>query len=63
MQTTYESRLNTGDLNSMEFSLSVAEGSNDERTVEDSLHLGKLTGKLTLHLACPVRLVVSESEP
>jgi hypothetical protein len=39
------------------------DGSNDERTVEDSSHLGKLTGKLTLHLACPVRLVVSESLP
>ena len=63
MQTTYESRLSTGDLNSMEFTLFVADGSNDERTVEDSSHLGKLTGKLTLHLACPVRLVVSESLP
>src|SRR4029077_859991 len=31
--------------------------------VEDSLRLGKLTGKLTLHLACPVRLVVGESAP
>jgi hypothetical protein len=43
--------------------LFVADGSNDERTAEDSSHLGKLTGKLTLHLACPVRLVVSESLP
>jgi hypothetical protein len=38
----------------------VADGSNDERTVEDSSHLGKLTGKLTLHLACPVRLCVTQ---
>ena len=63
MQTTYESRASTGHLNSMEFTLFVADGSNDERTAEDSSHLGKLTGKLTLHLACPVRLVVSESLP
>jgi hypothetical protein len=63
MQTTFESRLSTGDLNSVEFTLFVVDGSNDERTVEDSSHLGKLTGKLTLHLACPVRLVVSESLP
>lgn len=63
MQATYDSRTSTGHLNSMEFTLFVADGSNDERTVEDSTHLGKLTGKLTLHLACPVRLVVSESLP
>ena len=63
MQTTYESRVSTGHLNSMEFTLFVADGSNDERTAEDSSHLGKLTGKLTLHLACPVRLAVSESVP
>ena len=63
MPTSYESRLSTGDLNSMEFTLFVVDGSNDERTAEDSSHRGKLTGKLTLHLACPVRLVVSESLP
>ena len=63
MQATYESRASTGFLNSMEFTLFVADGSNDERTAEDSTHLGRLTGKLTLHLACPVRLVASESFP
>jgi hypothetical protein len=63
MDTTNEFTVDTVNLNSTELSLAIAEGSNDERTVEDSLHLGKLTGKLTLHLACPVRLMVSESEP
>ena len=63
MEATYEFVVDTVNLNSTEFSLAIAEGSNDERTVEDALHLGKLTGKLTLHLACPVRLMVSESEP
>ena len=53
----------TSNLNSTEFTLLVAEGSSDERTVGDSPHLGKLTGKLTLHLACPVGLAVSESAP
>ena len=63
MEPTYESMVDTVNLNSTEFSLAIAEGSDDERTLEDPLHLVKLTGKLTLHLACPVRLMVSESEP
>ena len=63
MEPTYEFMVDNVNLNSTEFSLAIAEGSNDERTVEDALHLGKLTGKITLHLACPVRFVVSESEP
>ncbi len=46
-----------------EFTLSVADGSNEERTFEDSSHLDKLMGKLALHLACPVRLIDSESAP
>jgi hypothetical protein len=53
----------TGNLNTREFTLFVAEGSSDERTVDDSSHLGKLTGKLTLHLACPAGLAVSKSAP
>jgi hypothetical protein len=53
----------TGDLNSTEFTLLVAEGSNEERTMDASSHLGKLTGKLTLHLACPVGLALSEGPP
>ena len=63
MERPYEFMVDTVNLNSTEFLLAVAEGSNDERAVEDALHVGKLTGKLTLHLACPVRLMVSESEP
>ena len=53
----------TGNLKSTEFTLFVADGCNEERTVEDSQQLGNLTGKVTLHLACPVRLVDSESVP
>ena len=63
VETTDQFVVNTGNLNSTEFTLFVADGSNEERTVEDSPQLGKLTGKLTLHLACPVRLVDSESVP
>jgi len=55
--------VNTGELNSREFRLFVTDGSRDEHTVKDSLNLGRLTGKLTLHLACPVKLVVGESVP
>jgi hypothetical protein len=55
--------VNTGNLNSTEFRLFVADGSNDERTMEGSSHLGKLTGKVTLHLACPVRFLASDSVP
>jgi len=55
--------VNTGELDSTEFTLFVADGSNDERTVEDSARLGKLTGKLALHLACPVRSGALENEP
>jgi hypothetical protein len=62
-ETTDQFVVNTGSLNSTEFTLFVADGSNEERTVEDSPQLGKLTGKVTLHLACPVRLVDSESVP
>jgi hypothetical protein len=46
-----------------EFTLSVADGSNEERTFEDSPHLDKLIGKLALHLACPVRSIDSETAP
>ena len=63
METTYQFMVNTGNLNSTVFTLFVADGSNEERTVEDSPQLGKLTGKLTLHLACPVRFGASESVP
>jgi hypothetical protein len=63
MEASDEFMVNTGSLNSTEFALFVADGSDDEQTVEDSLHLDKLTGRITLHLACPVRMVVSESEP
>ena len=61
--TTPKFMVNTGHLNSTEFTLFVADGSNDERTVEDSSHLGKVTGKVALHLACPVRLGARESVP
>lgn len=63
IETISQFMANTGSLARAEFTLFVADGSNDERTVEDSSHLGKLTGKLTLHLACPSGLVVSESAP
>jgi len=63
MERAHKLTVNTRNLSSTEFRLFAADGSNDERTVEDSLRLGKLTGKLTLHLACPVRLVVGESAP
>jgi len=63
IETTSVFIVNTGSLTPTEFTLFVADGSNDERTVEDSSHLGKLTGKLTLHLACPVGLVASEIAP
>jgi hypothetical protein len=62
-ETTYKFMVNTGNLNSTEFTLFVADSSSDKITVKDSSHLGKLTGKVTLHLACPVKLVVSESAP
>jgi len=62
-ETAYKFGANPGNLDSTNFTLSLADGSSDERTVEDSPRLGRLTGKLTLHLACPVRLVVSESAP
>ena len=61
-EATYKFMVNTGNLNSTEFTLSIADGSYDERTVEDSSQ-GKLTGKLTLRLACPARSVASESVP
>jgi len=63
METAHKFMVNTGDLNSTEFTLFVADGSNEERTVDDSPQLGKLAGKLTLHLACPVKFVDSESVP
>ena len=63
METAYKSVLNTGSLTSTVFTLSVADGSNEEHVVEDSPKLGKLTGKVTLHLACPVRLDDRESIP
>ncbi len=50
-----------GNLNSTDFTLFVADGSNAERTVEDSSHLDKLTGKLALHLACSVTSIDSEA--
>jgi len=62
-EATYKFMVNTGNLNSTEFTLFVADSSSDEITVKDSSHLGKLTGRLTLHLACPVRLVASDSAP
>ncbi len=62
-ETTDQFVVNTGNLNSTEFTLFVADGSNEERTVEDSPQRGKLTGKVTLHLACPVRLVDRETIP
>ena len=37
--------VNTDNLNSTVFTVFVADGSNEERTVEDSPQLGKLTGK------------------
>jgi len=61
--TTSKFMVNTGKLDSTEFTLLVADGSNDERTVEDSAHPGKLTGKLALHLACPVISDARENEP
>jgi len=61
--TTSKFMVNASKLDSTEFTLLVADGSNDERTVEDSAHLGKLTGKLALHLACPVRLGARENAP
>jgi hypothetical protein len=60
---THKPTVNTRNLNSREFRLFVTDGSRDEHTVKDSLNLGRLTGKLTLHLACPVKLVVGESVP
>ena len=63
VETTDQFLVNTGNLNSTEFTLFVADGSNEERTMEDSPRPGKLTGKVTLHLACPVRLDDSESVP
>jgi hypothetical protein len=60
---THKLTVSTGNLNSREFRLFVTDGSSDELTAKDSLNLGRLTGKLTLHLACPVRLVVGESVP
>ena len=63
METTYKSVVNTANLNSTVFTLSLADGSNEEHTVEDSPQLGRLIGKVTLHLACPVKLVESESIP
>ena len=63
IQTTTKVLVNTGNLKSTEFTLLIADGSNEERTVDDSPQLGKLTGKLTLRLACPVRFVDSESVP
>jgi hypothetical protein len=63
IETTSKFMVNTSNLTSTEFTLFVADGSNDERTVEDSPHLGKLTGKLALHLACPVRLGARENAP
>ena len=62
-ETTYNSLLTTGYLNPTEFTLFVGDGSNDERTLEDSSHLGKLTGRLTLHLACPLRSGISDTAP
>ena len=63
IETISKVRVDTRSLLPMEYTLFVADGSNDERTVEDSSYLGNLTGKLTLHLACPVGLDVSESAP
>ena len=63
MEATYKALVNIGNLNSTEFTLFVADGSNEERTVEDSPQQGKLTEKITLHLACPVRYINSESAP
>lgn len=62
-QAAYKLTAHTGDLDSTEFTLLFADGSSDERTVEDSPRRGKLTGKLTLHLACPVKFVINESAP
>jgi hypothetical protein len=62
-ETAYKIMANTGNPDSTEFILLFADGSSDERTVDDSPRLGKLTGKLTLHLACPVKFVVNESAP
>ena len=63
IETTSEFMVNTSNLNSTEFTLFVADGSNDERTVEYSSQLGELTGKLALHLACPVRLGARKNSP
>jgi hypothetical protein len=63
IETTSEFPVSTGDLRPTEFTLSLADGSNDERPVESSSPPGQLTGKVTLHLACPVGLGVSESAP
>jgi hypothetical protein len=63
IETISEFPVNTGDLRPTEFTLSVADGSKDERPVESSSHPGQLMGKVTLHLACPAGSGVSESAP
>jgi hypothetical protein len=55
--------VNVGDLNSTEFTLFVADGSDAERTVEDSSHLDRFTGKLALHLACSGSSIDSDIAP
>ena len=62
-EAAYKFTANTSSLDSTEFTLLFADGSSDERTVEDSPRQGKLTGKVTLHLACPVKFVINESAP
>jgi len=61
IETISKLRVDPRTLPPTEYTLFVADGSNDERTLEDST--GKLTGKVTLHVACPVGLGVSESAP
>lgn len=63
IETTYNSMLDDSYLTSTEFTLFMDDGSSDELTADDSSHLGTLTERLTLHLACPVRLGASEATP
>jgi hypothetical protein len=63
IETTYTSVLDDSYLTSTELTLFLEDGSSDELTADDSSHLGTLTERLTLHLACPVRLSASEAAP